>query len=181
MSPDNPFDNWGQYSELEALTGFHGETRRDFYGNIYGRFHGKTKGECIRGAIADWEDYVFPMPELDPSYGDTLRSMNLAAHPKYVVAYGNSLFSTLRDARLMANALMDTVEYPEEVTAFVDRIADYEMNDKAYLNCEIGFVRYVTVLLTAKCGGECIGFSGVQSAWEKGNHVGILDDFLLFL
>ena len=53
---------------------------------------------------------MFPMPELDPSYGDTLRSMNLAAHPKYVVAYGNSLFSTLRDARLMANALMDTVE-----------------------------------------------------------------------
>ena len=24
--PENPFDNWGQYSELEALTGFHGET-----------------------------------------------------------------------------------------------------------------------------------------------------------
>lgn len=33
--PDNPYDAWGKYPELEALTGFHGETRRDFYGNIY--------------------------------------------------------------------------------------------------------------------------------------------------
>lgn len=125
--PANPYDGWGQYPELEALTGFHGETRRDFYGNIYGRFHGKTKGECIRGAIQDWEDYVFPMPEWDPTYAGDLKAMNLAAHEKFVVAYGNSLFSTLRDARLMSNALMDTVEFPETVTAFVDGLADYEV------------------------------------------------------
>ena len=126
--PENPYDGWGKYPELEALTGFHGETRRDYYGNIYGRFDGKTKGECIRGSIQDWDDYVFPLPEFDPDYGETLKGMNLAAHPKFVVAYGNSLFSTLRDARLMSNALMDTVEFPETVAEFVDRLADYEVS-----------------------------------------------------
>ena len=125
--PPNPYDGWGQYPELEALTGFHGETRRDFYGNIYGRFHGKTKGECIRGAIQDWDDYVFPMLEWDPTYADSLKAMNLAAHEKFIVTYGSSLFSTLRDARLMSNALMDTVEFPETVAEFVSKLADYEV------------------------------------------------------
>ena len=36
--------------------------------------------------------------------------------------------SILRDARRMSNALMDTVEFPETVAAFVDRLADYEVS-----------------------------------------------------
>ncbi|MBR2459919.1 MAG: hypothetical protein IKB34_01635 [Clostridia bacterium] len=124
--PANPYKNWGYYPELKELTGFSGEMRRDFYGNIYGRFEGKTKGECIRGVIQDWEDYTFPMPEIDPNYRQTLLQKNLAAQDKYVLANGMSLFSTLRDARLLTNALTDTVEYPETVAAFVDSIAEYE-------------------------------------------------------
>ena len=124
--PDNPYDAWGNYPELKALTGFSGEVRRDFYGNIYGRFNGKTKGECIRGAIQDWDDYVYPMPEFDPNYRETLSGQNLAQSEKYIFAGGSSLFSMLRDARLISNALMDTIECPETVAAFVDMLAEYE-------------------------------------------------------
>ena len=74
--PDNPYDTWGTYPELSELTGFRGETRRDHYGNIYGRFDGKTKGECIRGAIQDFEDYEFNFPDFDPNYREKLLEMN---------------------------------------------------------------------------------------------------------
>ena len=123
----NPYDNWGEYPELKALTGFSGEVRRDMYGNIYGRFHGKTKGECIRGAIQDWDDYTFPMPRFDPAYREELLQKDLASHEKFVLTGGGSLFSMLRDARLMANALMDTLTDPDTVAGFVDMLADYEV------------------------------------------------------
>lgn len=124
--PDNPYDRWGDYPELRALTGFSGETRRDIYGNIYGRFNGKTKGECVRGAIEDWEDYSFPLPDFDPTYRDELIKKDLGACERFVFAGGESLFSVLRDARLMSNALMDTVAEPEAVAAFIDRLAEHE-------------------------------------------------------
>ncbi|MBR4896794.1 MAG: hypothetical protein IKZ41_10210, partial [Clostridia bacterium] len=38
--PPNPYDAWGDYPELKAITHFSGEVRRDIYGNIYGRFNG---------------------------------------------------------------------------------------------------------------------------------------------
>lgn len=125
--PDNPYNMWGEYPELKALAGFSGEVRCDMYGNIYGRFNGKTKGECVRGVIQDWEDYTYFLPEFDRNYRDTLLSKNLADHDKFVVANGNSVFSALRDARLMPNALMDTIVEPEAVTEFVNRIADHEI------------------------------------------------------
>ena len=124
--PDNPYHAWGDYPELRALTGFSGETRRDIYGNIYGRFNGKTKGECIRGIIEDWEDYTFNLPEFDPGYADELRAKNLAASDKYILTHGSFIFSTLRDARLMSNALADTVTDPEAVLAFVTMLAEHE-------------------------------------------------------
>ncbi len=126
--PDNPYDAWGNYPELKALTGFHGEVRRDFYGNIYGRFEGKTKGECIRGVIEDWADYRFPLPEFDKNYRDELLSQNLADCSRYVMTGGGSLFSVLRDARLMTNALADTILEPEAVKAFIDMLADHEVS-----------------------------------------------------
>ncbi len=125
--PPNPYSRWGDHPELRELTGFNGETYRDFYGNIYGRFNGKTKGECIRGAIQDWDDYDFPIPEHDPNFREDLLKLELDKHEKFVLSGGSSLFSVLRDARLMANALMDTIEYPEEVARFVDEIAEREV------------------------------------------------------
>ena len=124
--PANPFDQWGDYPELKALTGFRGEVRRDMFGNIYGRFNGRTKGECIRGVIQDWDDYVFELPEFDPRYRETLLGMDLSHHPNYVLAWGSSLFSVLRDARLMTNALMETLTDPESVSGFVDMLAEHE-------------------------------------------------------
>ena len=124
--PPNPYDTWGDYPELKKLTGFNGEVRRDMHGNIYGRFNGRTKGECIRGAIQDWDDYEFFMPEFDPEYRHTLLDMDLTHHEKYVLAHGSSLFSVLRDARQIANALMDTITDPETVAGFVDMLAEHE-------------------------------------------------------
>ncbi len=124
--PENPYNDWGDYPELKRLTGFSGEVRRDMYGNIYGRFNGKTKGECIRGAIVDWEDYEYFMPEFDKTHRDRLLAKNLAENEKYVMCYGNSLFSALRDARLITNALADTLTDPDSVREFVDMLAEHE-------------------------------------------------------
>lgn len=125
--PVNPYDKWGMYPELNEISGFKGETRRDMFGNIYGRFEGKTKGECVYGTIQDWDDYTFNLPKFDPNYREKLLKMDLASNEKFVLTHGMSLFSNLRDARLMTNALMDTIEYPEKVVEFVNLIADHEV------------------------------------------------------
>lgn len=125
--PENPYDQWGKYEELKRITGFNGETRKDIYGNIYGRFEGKTKGECIRGAIEDWEDYTYPIPEFNPHFRDELLKKNLAACDKFVYSFGQPLFSSLRDARLIANALADTITDPEAVSEFMNRITEHEV------------------------------------------------------
>ncbi len=124
--PPNPYDKWGDYPELKQLTGFSGEVRRDFYGNIYGRFNGKTKGECIRGVIQDWDDYSFPALEFDPTFRETLLQKDFANHDKFIITTGRAIFAVLRDARLISNALMDTIEYPEEAARFVNEIAEQE-------------------------------------------------------
>ncbi len=124
--PKDPYASWGHHKELLELTGFSGEVCRDGYGNILGRFDGKTKGECIRGVLQSWDDFeLFQMPKLDHSLRDELLSKNLAASDKYITAGACSLFSTLRDCRLMPNALADTVLEPEMVHAFLDKIASY--------------------------------------------------------
>ena len=125
--PNDPYDAWGDHAELKALTGFSGEVRRDFYGNIYGRFDGKTKGECIRGAIDDWDDYSYPTIEFDPAFREELLAKDLANHEKFVLTTGRAIFSRHRDARLMANALMDTIEYPDEVMSFIDGLVEQEI------------------------------------------------------
>lgn len=110
---------FGDHPELRALVpGFKGELMRNPIGNIFGRFAGKTQGECVRGALRDWdslEDFSFPaltFPE--GSYQDC---------EKYVVASAPlSVFSTLRDTRLIANALMDVALEPENIKAFLARV-----------------------------------------------------------
>ncbi len=125
--PQDPYDKWGDHPELKSLTGFSGEVRRDFYGNIYGRFNGKTSGECIRGAIQDWDDYHYPTIEFDPAYREELLRKDLANHEKFVLTTGRAIFARHRDARLMSNALMDTIEYPDEVSGFIDGLVDQEI------------------------------------------------------
>jgi len=125
--PANPYNAWGDYPELKKLTGFSGEVRRDAHGNIYGRFEGKTKGECIRGAIQDWDDYDYPIFEIDPTFRDRLLAQNFAESEFFITAGGGSLFSVLRDARLMPNALADTITDPDAVVDFMDKIASHEV------------------------------------------------------
>ena len=125
--PDNPYEMWGDYQELKALTGFSGEVRRDMFGSIYGRFRGKTLGECIRGVIENWEDFTYPIPEFDRNFRNNLLSQNYAEHDKFVVTQGRNLFSSLCKARLMPNAMADIIIEPEAVSAFVNRIADHEI------------------------------------------------------
>ncbi|MDD4774624.1 MAG: uroporphyrinogen decarboxylase family protein [Eubacteriales bacterium] len=123
----NPYASWGDHKELADITGFSGQTFRDRYGNIYGRFNGLTKGECIRGAIVDWDDFErYTMPVIDPDFRGRLLERNFADSDKYVMCGGASIFSSLRDARLMANALADTVLEPDMVHAFLDRIVTHE-------------------------------------------------------
>lgn len=119
----NPYNSWGSYDELLKLTGFHGEVRRDYHGNIYGRFNGKTKGECIRGAIQSWDDIdAYKLPKIDYKHRDSLLSQNLKASDKYIMCWGPSIFSDLRDARLIPNALADTALEPEMVEEFLNRV-----------------------------------------------------------
>lgn len=126
--PNWPYKEWGNYPELSKLSGFKGETRKDIYGNIYGRFEGMTIGECVYGAIQDWDDHNFSLPQFDPNYRETLLGKNLADNDKFIIAGGIAIFAVLRDARLLTNALMDTIEYPEKVAEFVNYIADHEVN-----------------------------------------------------
>ncbi len=56
-----------------------------------------------------------------------------SACDKYVITGGASLFSALRDARLMANALADVLLEPEMVTAFLDCIVEHELKVLDYI------------------------------------------------
>lgn len=124
----NPYNKWGNHKKLIDITGFSGEVRADRYGNIYGRFNGKTKGECIYGAIQDWSDFEkYTMPKIDKTHGERLKGMNLSQSEGFVMVSGCSVFSSLRDARLMSNALVDTALEQEMVIAFCDRIAAHEL------------------------------------------------------
>ena len=117
------FDDWGDHPELKRPEGFSGELRLDFLGNVYGRLDGKTKGECVHGALEDgWEGLEnYQFPTFDASYEPALPA---DAADKYVIAPSLGIFSCLRDVRRMTNALMDTVLEPEMVTEFLSRLTD---------------------------------------------------------
>lgn len=127
LEKPNPYDAWGYWPELKKRTGFSGETRMSANGNVYGRFNGKTKGECILGAIDEWEhidNYVFPT--WDPSVPEELKRMGLEQSEKFVISGAGAVFSCLRDARLIANALADTILEPENVEEFLRRVVKSE-------------------------------------------------------
>lgn len=123
---------WGHYADLaERVPHFRGELCMDAFGNILGRLEGKTKGECVRGALQDgWDalaDYRFPT--YDPeAYGRLVRERVEKAAGRYVGCWmPASVFSILRDVRLMSNALIDTIEEPENVEEFLNRLYDYTL------------------------------------------------------
>ena len=119
---------WGRYPELLAeVLPFSGEVRRDAWGNIIGRLEGKTKGECVKGVLeAGWELLDnWELPAFEPAYFDQLRGLCLGESDQFILgSCPVSIFSALRDARRMENALMDVALEPEHVERFVARIAD---------------------------------------------------------
>lgn len=122
------YKDWGTYPELlEKVPDFKGEVHYDIFGNIVGRLEGKTKGECVKGVLQDdWELLdSFRLPELDLSYYDEVAAQNLKEKDQFVLgSMPFAVFSTLRDARLMDNALMDTVLEPEHVQRFLELIQE---------------------------------------------------------
>ena len=125
------FEDWGRYEALlNRVPGFHGEVRMDHFGNILGRLEGKTKGECVRGALQDgWELLdAYRFPEMDArEYAGRLAQCRLKENDRYVMGFAVSIFSVLRDARLMSNALMDTIEEPEAVEEFLRRLFEFSL------------------------------------------------------
>jgi len=125
------YTEFGNYEDLQKKANFHGEVMMDAYGNIYGRLNGKTKGECVLGALeTDWdllEQYEFP--KLDMKAVERGKAMNFRAHEKYILSFlPLGVFSTLRDLRKMDNALMDTAAEPEMVEAYMEKFTPFLLN-----------------------------------------------------
>ncbi|MGN0479000.1 MAG: uroporphyrinogen decarboxylase family protein, partial [Hominenteromicrobium sp.] len=128
----NPkYDRYGAWGRAEAVTrlvpNFSGEVRLTAFGDVYGRFDGKTKGECIRGALQDgWEKLdELEFPVLSEEFDRKMEAMKLWESDKFVLAYlPLAIFSPLRDIRHMENALMDMLLEPENVRAFLHRVVD---------------------------------------------------------
>jgi len=125
-SADPQLSHWGRHESLLAeVPHFDGEVFKDFFGNIHGRLDGITKGECVKGALQDgWEKFdSYELPQPDPAFYDELLARNLHASEKYIViGFPFSVFSTLRDVRLMPNALMDVLAEPDNVKLFLEKI-----------------------------------------------------------
>lgn len=128
LEEPNPYEQWGYWPELKAKTGFSGELRMESNGCIYGRFNGKTNGECVMGAIDEWENIDnYRFGRFDPAVTDELKRMQLDKSDHYVFSYAGGFFSVFRDARMMDNALADTVLEPECVEEFMSRVVKHEI------------------------------------------------------
>ena len=118
--------SFDMHDEIKAMVPqFGGEVKLDDFGNVYGRLNGMTKGECIKGFLDDWEKLSsFHLPQIDTGHPERLAA-EIAGIDKYVIAgLPLSIFSNLRDVRLMDNALMDTLIEQEYVRAFLDLILE---------------------------------------------------------
>jgi hypothetical protein len=130
--PDVEYREWGRYPELLGkLPGFSGEVCR-IDGNIYGRLDGRTKGECVRGALEDgWEDlgryidtYVSPYTDKGVYRADGLSDWREKSGNKFSMVAIVSLQAIARDARKMDNMLADTVLETENLKLLVNACAD---------------------------------------------------------
>jgi len=130
-APDGEYQEWGRYPELlEKLPGFKGEVCR-LDGNTYGRLGGKTKGECVLGALeGGWErldEYtetvLAPYLRTENYEMDRLSQWAEENADRFTVAAVSSLQAVARDARRMDNMLADTVLEPESLRRLVDACA----------------------------------------------------------
>lgn len=133
---------WGDYPEIKAqVPDFHGQVHYNLFGNIYGRLKNDSNGECIKGALQ--EDWTlldsYEMPKIDYDYYKKLKQENLMGCDKFVLgSMPASVFSTLRDARLMDNALADTLLEPEYVKLFLIKVQKLIL-EVCELCCDSGF------------------------------------------
>ncbi len=128
--------SWGKHKELiDRAGGFGGEVMVDNFSNIIGRLNGITKGECIKGAITDWEDMKsYELPELDASIYTKEEKEKNEKSDKYMLVWSPfAVFSVLRDVRLMDNALMDILLEPEYVKEFLNKILKRNLELISYL------------------------------------------------
>ncbi len=120
------YKEWGKYPELlNQVPNFNGEVRLDDFGNIYGRLEGKTKGECVKGALEEDWDLLdsYEMPKLDYDFVNKVADGYYKNSDKYVLAgFPAAVFSTLRDLRLMENALMDTVTDADNIRKLLEKV-----------------------------------------------------------
>ncbi len=122
---DGRYDSWGKHPELMIKTGFDGEMKLDAFGNILGRFEGKTKGECIAGVLErDFDDIRrYEFQPLSDEYDQKLDALLAPHRGKYILGgVPVSVFSTFRDMRRMENALLDTIEYPEYIALLLEKV-----------------------------------------------------------
>ena len=122
------YTGFGYYEDLMRRANFHGEVHMDSYGNIIGRLNGITKGECVLGALESGWDALerYDFPAIDQAHVEKTRALNLQKSEQYVMAYlPAAVFSTLRDLRKMDNALMDTVEEPEMLEAYMEKLTPF--------------------------------------------------------
>jgi hypothetical protein len=129
---ENKYWQWGKYPELlEKVPGFDGEVCMS-NGNILGRLNGKTKGECIKGALEDgWETLDGYIKTYLDSYRDPKNYMldNLtqwASDNKdmFRMASVIALQATIRDTRTIGNMFSDTVLEKENLKRLVNECAD---------------------------------------------------------
>ena len=122
------YSEWGYYPEILAqVPNFKGEVRIVADGSIYGRLDGKTKGECVKGALQDgWElldEYTLPV--IDEEYNKKIHDSNYGQSDKYVLmGLPIAVFSPIRDIRHMDNALMDILLEPENICKLLDKVTD---------------------------------------------------------
>jgi hypothetical protein len=133
----------GTWNRNPALTArvpdFSGELMLTVMGDIYGRLGGKTKGECVKGALQDgWELLdSWVLPEIDEKEAKKFEAANYRESGKYILGgLPFAIFSSLRDCRHMANALMDTILEPGNIRLFLDKIMVLAIKilDRAYKN-----------------------------------------------
>jgi hypothetical protein len=134
------WEGWNQDPALLAMVpGFSGEVSMSAMGNIYGRLNGKTKGECIKGALQEgWEKLEsFTLPLIDEEEDRRIEAAGYGKSDKFVLGtLPFAVFSSLRDGRHMDNALMDTLLEPDMVCLFLDKVMDLTVKilDRAQKN-----------------------------------------------
>ena len=128
--------SFGQHEELLKMTGgFDGEVRIDNFGNIIGRLRGLTKGECVRGALEDWEQLGnYKLPEIDVTFFGEKEAEKYKSSDKYIIGMSPyAVFSVLRDTRKITNALTDTVLEKDNVKEFLGMILKENLRLAEYL------------------------------------------------